>query len=406
MRAKVDTTALVHPALMNENTINVYRISVAMKDTVDPVVLQQSLNTMVKRFPMICCRMAKDNFWYYTEGLGKITATEDSGRILASLTPENVFQQATNIMYSGNKIIMESFHSVADGFGAFTFMNGLLGEYGRLKYNTELEPAYWGTATEEEVEDGFLRYGNAKGRAAKPVKIRRPFSFPKRYPGDPLNFTTFSMNAKEMKKLARQYRCTLNELILAMVYSAIFKLDDTKDKDIVVAVPINLRNKFESPSLRNFSYLASAVLRNTGSTMAEIIREIRTQLHKQNNKEFLHKAITDIARLGGSPFMKMCPLSVKNFFIRLGVKLGADKTCMTVSNLGDLSYMLPAAADYIDHINIMLSPRRNSPYNCCVSTMNGNLNITFTHGPVEDPFLCGIVNWLQQNNISYATQLH
>ena len=406
MRAKVDTSALVHPALMNENTINVYRISVSMKDPVDPDILQQALNAMVKRYPMICCRMAKDNFWYYTESLGKITVTEDDGNILGSLNPKNIFQQATNIMYSGNRVVLESFHSVADGFGVFTFMNGLLGEYGNLKYTTGAENIYWGIATEAEVEDGFIKYGNATGRAQKPVKIKRAYSFPQRYPGDPLNFTTFSMNAKEMKNLARQYRCTMNELILSMVYSAIFNLNDTRDKDIVVAVPINLRNKFESQSLRNFSYLASVVLRNTGRTMAETIREIRTQLHKQNNKEFLHKAITDIAKIGTNPFVKMCPLAVKNFFIRLGVKLGADKTCMTVSNLGDLAYMLPAAVDYIDHIDIMLSPRRNSPYNCCVSTMNGKLNITFTHGTVEDPFLHGIGNWLQQNNINYATQLH
>ena len=406
MRAKVDTSALVHPALMNDKTINVYRISIAMKDMVDPVVLQQALNTMVKRFPMICCRMAKDNFWYYTESLGKITVTEDDGNILGSLTPENIFQQATNVMYYGNKIIVEAFHSVADGFGIFAFINGLLGEYGSLKYTTDAERIHWGIATEAEMEDGFLRHGNATGRRKKVVKIRRRYRFPERHKGDKLNFTTFTMNAKEMKNLAKQHRCTMNELLLAMVYSAIFNLKDTADKDVVVAVPINLRNKFDSPSLRNFSYLASTVLRKDGKTTGELIREIRTQLHKQNNKEYLHKAITNIARIGNNPFMKMCPLAVKNFFIRLGVKLGADKTCMTVSNLGDLAYMLPAAVDYIDHIDIMLSPRRNSPYNCCVSTMNGNLNITFTHSAVEDVFLLGVSGWLEENKIKYATQLH
>ena len=42
MKKRLDTTAIVHTARMNENTINAYRISIAMDHTVNPQLLQQA----------------------------------------------------------------------------------------------------------------------------------------------------------------------------------------------------------------------------------------------------------------------------------------------------------------------------------------------------------------------------
>ena len=44
MKKRLDTTAIVHTARMNENTINAYRISIAMDHTVNPQLLQQAVD--------------------------------------------------------------------------------------------------------------------------------------------------------------------------------------------------------------------------------------------------------------------------------------------------------------------------------------------------------------------------
>ena len=81
--------------------------------------------------------------------------------------------------------------------------------------------------------------------------------------------------------------------------SSIFGMKSSEGKDVVLAVPINLRNKFQSQSLRNFIHLAKISLRKkeTENSMESMVKEIRRQLHLQNNKEYLHKAISQYGRL-------------------------------------------------------------------------------------------------------------
>ncbi len=129
-------------------------------------------------------------------------------------------------------------------------------------------------------------------------------------------------------------------------------------------------------------------------------------MHLQNNKEYLHKAISQYGRLQQSFFMKIAPLWMKNIIVKLGDVFKYDKSCMTVSNLGDVSYILPDAYANIKFVDTMLAPRINSPYNCCLATLGDYMNITFTHSHKDDHFVSGIDSWLKENSISYTTYVH
>lgn len=408
MNTKLDTTALVHTARMNDKSINAYRISITMDHIIVPEMLQQAVDNIIQRYPMICCRMVEDGYWFYSEGLDSLKVMPDIMGILGSINHKNVYQQAVNIIYSEDKFIFEAFHSVTDGHGAFTFINALLGEYMRLNGNPHPEFIYHGLPSEGEFEDSFVKFGDADSFPEKLVKVSNAFAFEKKDSSVPVSFTTFRLNIRQMKALAKSYRCTLNELLLVMVYNTIFTFDSSAGKDVVIAVPINLRNKFRSNSLRNFFHLAKIVLRKQQKEdyVQEMIKEIRYQLHLQNNRDYLHRAITWMARLQTSFIMKISPLWLKNIMINTGDRLGYDKSCMTVSNLGDLSYMLPSVAENIRFIDIMLSPRANSRYNCCISSIGDYMNVTFTHSHANDSFVSGIAGWLDENSISYTTQLH
>ncbi len=406
MKSKLDTTAIVHCALMNEIVMNNYRISIAMDTTVNPRLLQRAVDKMMDRFPMICCRITDDGRWYYSEKMDKITVKTDDLPVLRSLSHKNVFEQAVNIIYHENKIILEAFHSVTDGFGAFTFLNALLREYNDLMAGGR--GMDWGLPGERESEDGFAKYGNATKMLKDPVDHSSAFKFRPLSEGEQLGYSNFRLNLRQTKDLAKKYRCTLNEMILTIIYYGIFSLDYSLNKNVVLTVPINLRNKFESPSLHNFTFLANTSVRSSGITkpVEEVIREIRTQLHKQNNKEYLHSGITKIAKIAEFPLVKYAPLGVKNFIIRTAVKMGQDKGCMTVSNLGDISRMLPDAIDSVKGLDIMMSPRRYSPFNCCIASLNGELCLNFTHGAPDSPFLKGVSAFLDANGVKYTQVIH
>ena len=407
MKTKFDSSAIVHTALMNDNTINNYRIAITMKEEVDPQRLQRAVDLVASRYPMIICRVANGASWIYSDPLPTVAVKEDDHRILKSLDRHNIYQQAVNIMYSGNKVVFEAFHSVADGFGAFTFLNGLLREYLEMA-TSNYEVPYLGNAPEIEMECGFTKHGTTKGAPEKIVSIKNAFQFPMLDYKKPLQFTTVHMNLRQAKNLAKANQWTLNELMVAMVYSAVFQLPGTDNKDVVFSVPINMRNKFESRSLRNFSYLAKTSLRKGPhlSDLDAMVREIRGQLHRQNNKDYLYKALSQVKNRFDGPLTANLPLWFKNILIRLGVALGFDKSCMTVSNVGNLAYLLPDIHEHITAVDTMLSPRRKSRYNCCISSLGEQLNITFTHSEENDPLLNAIGGWLKQNNIEYYLQTH
>ena len=406
MNSKLDTSAIVHCALMNETNINNYRISITVDHTVDKAVLQRAVDKLVHRFPMICCRIVCDGRWYYSEKMEKITVKDDDYPILRSLTHKNVFDQAVNVICHENKIIFEAFHSVTDGTGAFIFLNALLAEYSDLMAGGE--GIDWGIPGEREAEDAFLKFADAKTMIKDPVDHSNGFKFRPLAEGEKIGFSCFGLNLRQTKDLAKKHQCTLNEMILTIIYYGIFSLDYSLGKNVVLTVPVNLRNKFESPTLRNFSFLANAAVTSKGTDrpVEEVIREIRTRIHKQNNKEYLHSGITKIVKLADNPLMKYIPVGIKNRAIRLGANLGGDKGCMTVSNLGDISRLLPDAIEYVKDLDIMMSPRRNAPFNCCIASLNGQLNLNFTHGDPDSQFLKGIEEFLTANGVEFTRTIH
>ena len=407
MKSRLDTSAIVHTALMNDHTINVYRIITNMKEAVDPSRLQKAVDRVAGRYPMICCRMVHDGKWLYSQPLETIDVKENNYKILKAVNKDNIWEQASHIMYSGNQIIFETFHSIADGYGAYTFINGLVREYLALA-DSEYEMPFLGLPSESEMEDGFTKHAIPSPAPETIVTAKNAFKFEKLDYSLPLRFSTISIDLKGFKTISKAHQCTLNEMILAMVYHSIFKLDNTDGKDIMLAVPINLRNKFETRSMRNFSILAKTCLRKSSvyDSLEETIREIRKQLHRQNNKEFLQKSISQVKYRMDGPFTSKLPLWLKHKLIKAGDSLGFDKSCMTVSNLGNLSYLLPDIYQDIESIYPLMSPRKKSRYNCCVSSLGDNLNMTFTHSREDDPFLNGIGEWLTKNNITYKILSH
>lgn len=406
MNTKLDTTAIVHCALMNERVINNYRISVTVDHVVDKDILQRAVDKLVERFPMICCRIISDGRWYYSEKMDRIIVKDDDFPILRSLNYKNVFEQAVNIICAENKIIFEAFHSVTDGSGAFVFLNALIAEYSDLVSGGE--GIDWGIASERECEDAFAKFGNAVKTLKDPVDHSNGFKFRPLAEGEKIGFSSLRLNLRQTKDVAKKHRCTLNEMILSIIYYGIFSLDYSLGKNVVLTVPVNLRNKFESPTLRNFSFLANAAVRSEGvdKPLEEVVREIRTRLLKQNNREYLHAGITKIMKMANNPLMRIAPLALKNLAIRAGAAMGGDKGCMTVSNLGDVSRMLPDAAEYIKDLDIMMSPRRHSPFNCVVSSMNGQLSLNFTHGDPDAQFIKGVKAFLDSCGISYTHKIH
>ena len=64
---KLDLSAIVYPTLQRKDFSSVYRLSVLMKEEVDPDVLQMALDRTLPRFPTYKAAIRKGFFWRYLE---------------------------------------------------------------------------------------------------------------------------------------------------------------------------------------------------------------------------------------------------------------------------------------------------------------------------------------------------
>lgn len=64
---KLDLSAIVYPTLQRRDFSSVYRLSVLLKEEIDPEILQRAVNLTMPRFPTYKAAIRKGVFWRYLE---------------------------------------------------------------------------------------------------------------------------------------------------------------------------------------------------------------------------------------------------------------------------------------------------------------------------------------------------
>ena len=68
---KLDNTANLFPVIAGEDMTNVYRISVTLKEEINPQKLKEALDIILPKFGGFNVRLRQGVFWYYFEENGK-----------------------------------------------------------------------------------------------------------------------------------------------------------------------------------------------------------------------------------------------------------------------------------------------------------------------------------------------
>ena len=64
---RLDTAALIFPAITRRDWSNAFRVSATLTEEVDPEILQRAANSLRSRFPSFFVTLRKGFFWYYLE---------------------------------------------------------------------------------------------------------------------------------------------------------------------------------------------------------------------------------------------------------------------------------------------------------------------------------------------------
>ncbi len=380
----MDSSGIIHMASMNKNYSNTFRISITLNEKVDKEILQKALDNITPRFPTIVAGIRRGWFNYYVSPVVNPPKVRKDSKTLSVMTKKMVKNCAMQVLYKDNKVSVEIFHSLTDGNGGVVFLNSLVAEYLTLRYNVQVQYSdrilnpYEGIKL-EELSDSYLEN---LGKA-EPANHENVFKIPG---GDlePDNNHIISRMYKtdEMLKVSRSYGVSLTTFITGVMAQSILELEEKMQskKKIQIMVPVNLRKKFESKTLYNFSLYALPQLnhKDVKLSMEQLLDKLSGQLKSQFTKEHLQGQFTMNVKALNFWWFKILPLELKDMVLKFVYHMyGERNSCITVSNLGEITFP-PELEKYIRGIECALMPRRNAPYNCGIVSFNGNLCISLS----------------------------
>ena len=165
---KLDLSAIVYPTLQRRDFSSVYRLSVLLKEPVQPELLQKALDRTLPRFPTYKAAIRKGLFWRYLEPNNRpgpfVQPDIKNPCMPMSFKANNRY--LIRVYYYQNRISLEAHHSLGDGTGGMCVLQTMTAEYLRLlgheipcggfvlNLNEKPDPG--------ELEDAYMRYANSK----------------------------------------------------------------------------------------------------------------------------------------------------------------------------------------------------------------------------------------------------
>ncbi len=388
---RLDNAALIFPAVMRKNWNNVFRVSVTLRDPVDPELLSRAAADLLPRFPTVFVRLRTGFFWYYLETVGEAPeAEEEYAWPLTPMTGRKLRKCCIRILYWKNRIAAEFFHSVTDGNGGMVFLQNLAARYLTLKEGIRI-PAGGNildlseAPKEEEIRDCFQLCG------AK-ASVSRAEENAYRLRGNPeedsfRHIVTGILPTETLLRKAHEQGTTVTGYLAAVMAEAVLarRAEDPapgRQRHIKITVPVNLRKVFGLNTLRNFSLAVNIGFDPAlgAYSFEEICRLMHHQLAAETTRQRMAGRVAANVDLQRSLFLRLVPLPLKTLAMRLVYALsGESKGCLNISNMGAVT--LPEAmAPYVSRFDFVIGVQYSYPNNCSVVSWQGKTYISMIRG--------------------------
>ena len=388
---RLDNAALIFPAVMRKNWNNVFRVSVTLKDPVDPETLGRAVEELLPRFPAIFVRLKTGFFWYYLETVTEAPKVEeDYAWPLTPMSRKKLKKCCIRILYYGNRIAAEFFHSVTDGTGGMAFLQNLTARYLALKEGIEV-PAEGNIVDvreapkEEETRDCFQL-------CAAKASVSRAEENAYRLRGNPeegsfRHIVTGVLPTDRLLEKAHEQGTTVTAWLAAVMAEAVLARQQEdpmpgRRRHIKITIPVNLRKTFGMNTLRNFTLAVNIGFdpKLGEYTHEEICRLMHHQLAAETIRQKMAGRVATNVDLQRNLALRLIPLPVKTMAMRLVYALsGESKGCLNISNMGVVT--LPEAMQpYVERFDFIIGVQYSYPNNCSVVSWNGKTYISMIRG--------------------------
>ena len=392
---KLDNAALIYPSTLSRKYACMFRLTVTLIEEIDKDILASALNNILKRFPTFNFELKQGFFWCYLNKINKPPIIDkDYNNPMLRINFDINNKYMFRIRTYKNRIAIELFHALCDGYTALSFLLSLTCEYLKIKYN--IKPQYNDLilnpndkTSNDEIEDAFLKVTSKEGSLVhenKAYHIKGTIE-----DAHILNIITGVINLNDMKSLAKKYNTTLTEFIVSLLILSVQELRKDKkhksNKDIKISIPVNLRKRYNIKTQRNFSSYVNVSLDNKKEyTLKEIIKIDKDELKILLSEEAINAKISANVKLMKNQFIRRVPMFIKKHVMSLiEAKMGDGYITTTLSNLGYVE-VPRCMQEYITDMNFILGRSRGKSTAVTSISYKNNLYITFSRNIKESEF--------------------
>lgn len=382
-RYPIDYSAILYLAQMRQNHTNIYRFALTMAEPVCPELLQKAADRIYSRFPTIFCGFQPGFFAYSMVPAEKAPCVSPDPGLLHTMTAREIRSCAYRIFYFENQIIIEAFHALTDGYGAITSLRTLAAEYLYLRHGVQsrerqemLESGQpdWDT----ELRDAYLDY---TGDEPERLPNRQAYQLPGENRDWKVKASLQHFPTQKVLEAAKKHGVSMTSMLSCLMAEAIMEVQNRHErqkKPVRIMVPIDLRRLFPSRTLRNFILYALPTMECEETPREHRLRHFHSQLQQQITKKILGAQISANVNAQRMLLFRFSPLKLKLAAMRLAYRFfGECNSSITLTNLGAVSFS-EELKPHIRNVDVLLTPRCQSPYNCGVISCGDTISISIT----------------------------
>ncbi|MGL4337466.1 MAG: hypothetical protein ACRCST_11305 [Turicibacter sp.] len=405
--SKLDNVAKLYSLVSSSKATNVFRFSAKMSEQVEPTLLAQAIEAALRDMPSFKVKLRAGLFWYYFEmNNAKPKIREDYTYPCSKITKFTNSGYLFNITYYEQLIHLEVFHVLADGAGAMQFFKLILFYYLRALHPEQIPNTLnlvdEGRSQQALDEDSFRKVSSDTKAKIVPsaTKSYEVDGVRKNYPE--LKVIHGIMPARDVVRLAKEKGVTLTGYLAALLIYSIYiqNFKFSKDKSqISVCVPVDLRNQFDSKTIRNFFANMTLTLDMTDNmTFDDILVKVSQQLIEEQNVDAMSAKIHDHVSAQENVAIRFVPLFIKDMVMRYIYRRADKGFTTTLSNLGRV--MLPAEmAPFVEEFRVMISVTPHQPLRSSVCSLGDKLVYSFSSALEETDVQKFFFRFLQQQGI-------
>ena len=406
---RLDNTAKIFPGITNEDLSNVFRVSMVLKEDVDPELLGEALERVLPALEGFRVKLRRGFFWYYFE-TNRRTPKVDREAVCHCryIDPHSHQLFLFRVSYFERKINLEVFHALTDGLGGVNFLKALVCEYLRLKRESrEQRPGQ----NKAEASHMYRIRGRKAGRAGKKKKYaadagafadapphdvedsykkhyrkikRRKYATAEAFqldgevlPLDVCSVVHGTMDAEALRAAARARGVSMTKYLTAMLIWSVFQEYETGNLPVGINLPVNLRGMFASETGANFFAVTLITCRRSqcpdfDTLLASVSRQMDENLRRENLEETISYNVSNEQNL----LVRLVPLPLKGIGVRAIFAKSSRAYTVTLSNLGVID--LPGEWEQeVESAHGIIGVSRQQPFKCVVATCRGRMTVTF-----------------------------